>query len=323
VRVVATVAIPVLNGAPILERTLQAVRAQSFDGELELMVCDSGSRDGSVTLSRRYGAEVLSIASSEFGHGRTRNLLMQRSRGSHVAFLTQDAVPEHEDWLNTLLDGFQLTSSVGLVFGPYRPQPGASAMVARELTEWFRALAPDGRPRVVRLTADQGSEPAREFLGARGFFTDANGCVARSAWEQVPFRDTAYAEDHLLAMDMMRAGFAKVYMPDAAVVHSHDYSSWDWFRRSFDEARAMRDIYDWVEPLHLRTTTLNVWGRVGADCRWLRASGSQTHRSRPVALLARSTAHHTARAAGAILGARADHLSPAIERRLSLERRSG
>jgi GT2 family glycosyltransferase len=320
---VTTVALPTLNGAPILERTLRAVRAQRLDGELELLVCVSGSRDGSVELARRYGAEVLIIAPSEFGHGRTRNLLMQRSHGSHVAFLTQDAVPADADWLGRLLDAFRLAGDVGLAFGPYRPQPDASAMVARELTEWFRALAPDGRPRVDRLTAAERSQPARQFLGAGGFFTDANGCVARSAWERVPFRDATYAEDHLLAHDMMRAGFAKVYMPDAAVIHSHDYSSCDWFRRSFDEAGAMRDVYGWVEPLHPRTTTLNVWGRVGADLRWLRASGSPMRPTDAVALLARSTAHHMARTAGAVLGARADRLSPGVARRVSLERRSG
>ena len=62
-----------------------------------------------------------------------------------------------------------------------------------------------------------------------------------SVWEQVPFRDVAYAEDHLLAQDMLRAGFAKVYMPDAAVVHSHEYSAWQWLRRSFDESRAIAE----------------------------------------------------------------------------------
>ena len=47
---VVTVAIPVRNGAAVLDRTLQAVRAQRLDADraIELLVCDSGSRDGSV-----------------------------------------------------------------------------------------------------------------------------------------------------------------------------------------------------------------------------------------------------------------------------------
>lgn len=322
--ILTTVAIPVRNGARVLEQTLSAVRAQRLGSgaELELLVCDSGSRDGSVKLARRYGAEVIQIAPGAFGHGATRNLLLERSHGSHVAFLTQDAVPADAAWLSRLLAGFALAADIGLVFGSYRPAADASPMVARELTEWFRALSPAGRPRVDRLAPAQRSVPARELLGARGFFTDANGCVSRAAWEQVRFRDVAYAEDQFLAVDMLRGGLAKVYVPDAAVIHSHEYTTLGWLRRSFDEARALNEIYDWSEPLHFHTMALNLWGRVGADLRWARAAGAiQGPSGDLVSLLAHSALHHTARILGAVLGARSARIPPALVERLSLERR--
>ena len=309
-----TVAIPVRDGGGVLEQTLAAVRAQRVERALELLVCDSGSRDGSVAVARRYGAEVIEIAPERFSHGGTRNLLMERASGDHVALLTQDAAPGDELWLARLLDGFALDENVGLVFGPYRPRADASPMVTRELTEWFRAFSPDGRPRVDRLEVRERDVPARALLGPRGFFTDANGCVARDAWDSVPFRPVPYAEDHVLAHDMLRAGYAKVYVPRAAVIHSHEYSSWGWLRRSFDEARALREVYGFVEPFGVTRTTLKVWGLVGADRRFARTAG----RPSP-ALLARSTAYHTARVAGAVLGSRADRLPPALARRLSLE----
>jgi glycosyltransferase involved in cell wall biosynthesis len=318
-----TVAIPIRDGAHVLERTLAAVRAQVLNREVELVVCDSGSRDRSVALARAHGAEVIEIPASSFSHGGTRNRLMERSRGSHVAFLTQDAVPADERWLERLLGGFRIAPDAGLVFGPYVPQPGASVMVQRELTEWFRSFAPDGRPRVDRLEPEERGLPARALLGPRGFFTDANGCVARSAWEQVPFRGVPYAEDHVLAHDMLRAGFAKVYLPEAAVVHSHEYSSWDWLRRSFDEARALKEVYGWAEPLHPRATPLKVWGRVGADRRWMRAHPAADHRpSAEAMLLGASAGHHALRVAGGVLGARAEHLPRGLVRRLSLEGRA-
>ena len=78
-----TVAIPVRNGGPVLERVLDAVTAQQGGSgcSLELVVCDSGSQDGSVAVARGFGAEVIEIAPEHFSHGRTRNLLMERSRG--------------------------------------------------------------------------------------------------------------------------------------------------------------------------------------------------------------------------------------------------
>jgi GT2 family glycosyltransferase len=254
----ATVAIPVRDGAPWLDETLAAVRAQQLPHPVELLVCDSGSRDGSVAVARGHGAEVIEIEPEHFSHGGTRNLLMERSAGAYVAFLTQDAEPADELWLARMLDGFALADDVALVFGPYRPREGASPMVARELHAWFAGFAPDGCPRLDRLEPAERAIPARALLGRRGFFTDANGCVARAAWESVGFRPVPYAEDHVLAHDMLRAGYAKVYVPDAAVIHSHEYSAFDWLRRSFDEARALRQVYGFVEPLEARRTALKV-----------------------------------------------------------------
>ncbi len=320
-----SVAIPLRNAGPRFEQVLSAVRSQKLDaaGSIQLLVCDSGSTDASVALARGYGAEVIEIEPAEFSHGGTRNLLMERADGEHVAFLTQDSVPADERWLARLIAGFELTEAVALVFGPYLPRPDASPMVARELTGWFGSLAPDGGPQVDRLGEHERDVAARALLGRRGYFTDANGCVSKAAWSSVPFRKVAYAEDHVLAIDMLRAGFAKVYMPDAAVIHSHEYSGWEWLRRSFDEARAVQEVYGFDEPGQLRRAALNVWGLVGADLRWARGhelEGSGPGRS--AMLIGSSLWHHLLRAAGTMLGTRARRLPVALVGRLSLERRS-
>ncbi|MCW3019245.1 MAG: glycosyl transferase family 2, partial [Solirubrobacterales bacterium] len=126
-----TVAIPIRDGGRALERTLAAAARQTV--EHELLVCDSGSRDGSVALARAAGARVLEIARSQFSHGGTRNLLMQEAAGARVAFLTQDAEPADERWLERLLSGFELATDVGIVYGPYVPRPTASFAVRWEL----------------------------------------------------------------------------------------------------------------------------------------------------------------------------------------------
>jgi glycosyltransferase involved in cell wall biosynthesis len=314
-----SVAIPVRNGADVLEQTLAGVRAQRLDppASVELLVCDSASDDRSISIAHSYDAEVIEIPVERFSHGGTRNLLMRRAQGGHVAFLTQDAVPADPGWLARLLDGFALAPDVGLVYGPYWPRDDASPMVARELTEWFDSFTPDDAPRIDRLGPSERMVPAIELEGIRGFFTDANGCLDRAAWEAVPFRAVAYAEDRVLAMDMLRAGYAKVYVPQAPVIHSHDYSLVGWLRRSFDEARALREVYDDVEPTDMRRNALLVWGRVGADLRWVQAHGGR----RSPEVIARSLAHHLSRTAGSVLGAHAAALPEPVIRSLSLERR--
>jgi GT2 family glycosyltransferase len=298
-----TVAIPVRDGGRLFERTLAALARQTVAHEL--LVCDSGSRDGSLALARAHGARIIEIAPAEFSHGGTRNLLMAAARGAHVAFLSQDAEPAGEGWLAELLGGFELAGDVGIVYGPYRPRRDASPAVARELEGWFKSLAPDGQPRVERLDERERALGAAqlvrqndwELVGRRGFFTDANACIARGAWERAPFREVPYAEDRLLALDMLRAGYAKVYVPGAAVVHSHDYTTPQELRRAFDEWRGLREVYGWRQPADPRRLAREVRGAPNV--------------------------HNVLRLAGAVLGSRAERLPPGLRRRLSLEGRPG
>ena len=299
-----TVAIPVRDGGHLFGETLAAVRAQRLDRPLELLVADSSSSDGSRELALAHGAHVVDVAPAEFSHGGTRNMLARRAAGAHVAFLTQDAVPADELWLARLLSGFELANDVALVFGPYRPRPEASNAVRRELREWFDSLACEGRPCIQRAPSGEHALG----LGRETFFSDANGCVKKSAWAEVPFRAVPYAEDRLLSLDMLAAGYAKVYHPDAAVIHSHDYRALEQFRRAFDEARALRAVYGQREPLRPDRIAHEVRRGVRGD---LAAGGS----------LAGSLGFHVTRTAGRGLGSRADRVPSAARRALSLEGR--
>ncbi len=299
-----TVAIPVLNGGTVLRATLAAVRRQSV--EAELLICDSGSSDGSVELAREeFEARVVELA-TRFTHGGARNLLMREANGERVALLTQDAEPASDRWLERLLAAVE--GDVAIAYGPYLPRTDADPATRQELESWFRSLAPG----VERLgKAERASLVPQELVGRRGFFTDANACVSRAAWERVPFRDQIpYAEDRALALDMLRAGYGKAYVPQAGVLHSHNYTEIDYFRRCFDEWRGLREVYGWVEPAGARHLVRQLRGELGAA----RRAGAPT--------LTAAARHHLVRLAGALLGSRADRLPPAARRRCSLERRA-
>jgi glycosyltransferase involved in cell wall biosynthesis len=315
-----TVAIPVRNGGELLARTLAALSVQTV--EHELLVCDSGSSDGSGELALTHGARVLRIEQSRFSHGGTRNLLMREASGARVALLTQDAEPADERWLERLIGGLELAPDVGIVCGPYRPRPDASPAVRMELERWFSSLALDGQPQIGRLSErERETLPARALIGRRGFFTDANACLARAAWEHVPFREIPYAEDRALAIDMLRAGYAKAYVPTAAVLHSHEYSAYEQLRRCFDESRGLREVYGWREPVAPSYLLRQLRGELGAARRELARAGCPA--TRRCTTLAAVSRHNMVRQLGALLGSRADLLPPSVRRRLSLERRAG
>jgi GT2 family glycosyltransferase len=313
-----TVAIPVRDGGELLRGTLAALARQTVAHEL--LICDSGSRDGSAELARAHGARVIEIAPREFSHGGTRNLLMREAGGAHVALLTQDAEPADERWLERLLAGFALAEDVALVCGPYRPRADASLAVAAELERWFASLAADGAPVLERLAPQERALAAIELVGRRGFFTDANACLARAAWERVPFREVPYAEDRVLAIDMLRAGWTKAFLPSAAVVHSHDYTTLQELRRCFDEWRALLEIYGWREPAAPGAIARKLRGELAATREAASRGGPESGLRR--ATLAAASRHHVVRLVGALLGSRADRLPGPVRRGLSLEHRA-
>jgi GT2 family glycosyltransferase len=311
-----SVAIPVLDGGELFAEVLRALATQTIAHEL--IVCDSGSRDGSLALARESGARVIEIAPESFSHGGTRNLLVQSANGAHVALLTQDAVPADERWLERLLGGFALAPDVAIVYGPYRPRRQASPAVRIELESWFRSLAPDGAAQVERLDErERVSLPTVELIGRRGFFTDANACIDRAAWQRVPFRGVPYAEDRVLAIDMLRAGYAKAYVPEAAVVHSHAYTPTQQLRRCFDEWRGLRQVYGWRESAAPAQVLSRLRGALGQARAALRAEAAP--RIRRAAVLVQVLAHQLVCLCGALLGSRAERLPPSLRRAISLE----
>jgi rhamnosyltransferase len=306
-----SVAIPVLDGGSRFQDVLYALAAQ--DGASpELVVCDSGSTDGSDRVAAAAGARVVRIDRREFGHGRTRNLLMRETTGEVVVFLTQDAVPADGRWLRTLVSAFDLADDVGLACGPYLPLPGASVATARELIEMFAGMTgPAGLPVVFR----QADVPAPLRPSPATFHTDANGALLRAAWEEVPFRDVAYAEDQLLAIDLLRAGFARAFVPGAAVRHSHDYPFGEHFRRLFDEFRALHEVYGLRSSAAPRALLGGIRRQTAQDRAWARAHGASRGATDRATLA--SFVHHTERAAASVAGTRADRLPPAVRRRCS------
>jgi glycosyltransferase involved in cell wall biosynthesis len=298
------VVIPVKNGERYLAELLTALQAESID---EVLVIDSGSSDRSLQIARNAGVDVIEISPASFGHGRTRNLGAERTTGDLICYLTQDATPVR-GWLNAYREAMELAPDIGAAYGPHLARSETSPMIARELEDFFASFSPDGCPVLQRQ-------------GDPTFLSNVNACYARACWEEVKFRDVAYAEDQGFGIDMLAAGWCKAYHPGAAVLHAHDFGWGAFMRRYFDEYRGLRETMGHVEPFGLRQTAGSTWRAVHLDLRWLRDRGATASD------LARwtipSTMHHAGRRAFSALGSRADRLPPVVQRRISLEGRAG
>jgi O-antigen biosynthesis protein len=300
-----SVVVPVKDGIQYLGELLDAVLAQAPDADgLEILVVDSGSRDGSVELAKAKSARVLEIAAAEFGHGRTRNLGAESTSGEIIAFLTQDATPL-PGWLAAIQEGFDLGEQVGAVYGPHRARPDTSPMIARELETFFATHAgPGGGPAVQRDGGDT-------------FLSNVNAAYRRDCWEQLRFADVVYSEDQAFGRAMLAAGWEKVFHPGAAVLHAHDYPPAQFMRRYFDEYRGLRNSIGHVEPFGIRSGARDVRALVAADRAWMREQGYAQRELH--GWTARALVHHSGRKLFSALGSRAERLPAPVQRRVSLE----
>ena len=296
--------IPVKDGDRYLQELLEALRRE---GVQEILVIDSGSRDRSLEIARAAGVTLLEIDPADFAHGATRNLGAERTTGELICFLTQDATP-CPGWLAAYREAFSLGDHVGAAYGPHLPRPDTSPMIARELTEFFAGFSPAGGPVV------QGADgPA--------FLSNVNACYARECWEQIRFRAVDYAEDQAFGADLLAAGWQKVYHPDAAVLHAHDYGPVEFMRRYFDEYRGLRETTGHVERFELAGAARQVLSEVARDRRWMAERGIGG--AEQARWSARAAVHHGGRRVFSALGSRAERLPAPVRRGLSLEQRDG
>jgi len=235
----ASVIIPAKNGGSLFRDVLSAVLAQETTFDFDVLVIDSGSKDGTVEFVKSIDDARLrlrQIQSSDFGHGRTRNLGVSSTSGKYAVLITHDAGPANKQWLQHLVDLAENNDRIAGEFGRHIAYPGANPFVARDLDLHFQWLAQTSVARIedrARYDMDVGY---RQFLH---FFSDNNALIRRSVWEELPYPDVDFAEDQLWAKKAVEAGWFKGYAHDAVVYHSHDYGLWERLQRSFDESSAL------------------------------------------------------------------------------------
>jgi len=85
-----TIVTPSFNQAAYLERTLRSVLDQTGDFELEYLVLDGGSRDGSVDILRRFEDRLQWTSGRDRGQSDAINQGLARASGDVLAWLNSD-----------------------------------------------------------------------------------------------------------------------------------------------------------------------------------------------------------------------------------------
>jgi rhamnosyltransferase len=219
--------------AASIGKLLDHLDAQRFDGELEVIVVDSGSQDGTPDIARGRVAEMIEIPASAFTFGRALNLGAAKSQAPVIVALSAHAFPYDDRWLGRLLAHFddeRVACATGAMAGP------------------------DDAPIDHPVYQDFGMAQANPLWG----YSNAAGAFRAELWRQRPFReDMPGTEDKEWAWYWLSRGHVVVLAPDLAVEHSHARDPLpDCYRR------ARREWEGFASYLELEPATLVDMARV-------------------------------------------------------------
>ena len=171
--------------------------------------------------------QVVSIAQEEFDHGGTRDMAMHLCKSQYVLMMTQDAMPKNGKLIETLRNA--QGEKISVVFA--RQEPAKDCRIIERYTRTFNYSAME--------------KAAQTNNGIKSIFcSDVCAMYDRIAYEEVggfPGK-VIFNEDEIFAAKSLKAGYDIRYEAQAVVIHSHNYSGVQYFKRYFDLGVSQADF---------------------------------------------------------------------------------
>ena len=237
----------------LLTDCVRSVLTDSSAGEVELVVVDNGSDDGSVEALRHVvpGAQVIR-SPGNVGYARAANLGIAATRAPIVAVLNADLTME-PGTAKAMLARFDEEPALGAcgprirnVDGSDYPSARRSPTVPLAVAHGLRGLWRPTNPFTARyreLDADPSQPRSVDWVSGAAIWLRRGALDAVGGWDERYFM---YMEDLDLCWRLRRSGFEVAYEPAGAVTHvqgastsrrpyrmlvQHHRSAWRFARR--------------------------------------------------------------------------------------------
>jgi glycosyltransferase involved in cell wall biosynthesis len=232
----ASVVIRTKDEAEHLGGVLDVLMSQTVRrDELEIIVVDSGSTDGTIAIASRPGIRVIEIPAEIFTYGRALNLGCEAAHGAVLVSLSGHAYPPDAGWVERLLGHFddeRVACATGAGVGPAGEPLTGPVLQSAELA---------------------GRYP---FWG----YSNAAGGFRAELWRQRPFReDMPGVEDKDWAWHWLHHGRLVALDPALNTIHDHSREPpLSAYRRARSEWRGFAMFLD-VPPAGLGELAKKGW----------------------------------------------------------------
>lgn len=213
------------NGGDLLERSLSAVLAQDYDGEVEIIAVDSGSTDGTLELLTKLPVRLFTIPPQDFNFGLTRDYGFSLAEGEILIPISQDVVPIGTDWLQKLTKPFE-NNQVAIVQGVDIPNFDIDLFFwerinlfyyTRDVKKWMRSYNNIG----VSFTAC---------------------AIRRTIWDKLRLGRVEMSEDKVFQKKVVEGGYKIAQAVEALDHHSHMYNTETLAKRCQNEGLGWQGV---------------------------------------------------------------------------------
>ena len=231
----ASVIVRAKDEAASIGAVLDLLHNQEIEGEVELIVVDSGSSDGTPAIARRSGATVIEIPAETFSFGGSLNTGCEVARASIIVALSAHAFPPDSGWLARMVDCFA-DESVACAYGCPND--------------------PEGGPLTERVMQDAAHAALHPYWG----YGNPSGAFRADLWRERQFRaDMPGTEDKEWAWHWLQLGWRAVIDPALAVRHDHSKDSVPEIFRRFRREWEGFGMYLDLPPYRLRDVLREWW----------------------------------------------------------------
>lgn len=183
----------------LIGRTLSLLRRQTV--EPEIIVVDSGSRDATVEIARRFCDRLIELPADQFSYGRALNVGADAATAPVHFALSAHCPVEQTDWIERSLAHYDRADVAATSGAP---------------------TLPDGRPLEQPFLQDAEHARAHPYWG----FSNHASSWRASVWRQFAFDETlAASEDKEWALRVLAANWVIAFDAELFVGLSHRWTS--------------------------------------------------------------------------------------------------
>lgn len=230
-----SVIIPTRNAEKYIGNLLERLITQTIK-PYEVIIIDTASKDKTKEICNKYDiVKFIQINDGEFDHGGTRNRAAREATGDILVFMTQDAYPENNNFIEELIKPLGKDSIVA-TYGRQTPRNEAGEL------EIFARNFNYGDNDIIKTKEDLHKMGVKTFF----FSNVCSAFITKEFWNVNGFPEqTIMNEDMIIASKFIFKNKNTCYASKAKVVHSHAYTYMQQFKRNFDVGVVFVDSSDY------------------------------------------------------------------------------